>query len=122
MNMGEGPKMSLSRVKFDNFGLNAAVSSTRAKILSHHITALFQRYAARLASLAFFVGLWHFASTSRLHLGLVTFANVPAPAEVIDAFIALARSGKLVPHLFSCKFARNNDPLRGDFASNSNPS
>ena len=21
-----------------------------------------------------------------------------------------------------CKFARNNDPLRGDFASNSNPS
>jgi len=22
----------------------------------------------------------------------------------------------------ACKFARNNDPLRGDFASNSNPS
>ena len=93
--------MSLSRVKFDNFGINAAASGTRAKILSRHIVAVFQRYAVRLVSLAFFVGLWHFASTSRLHLGLVTFANVPAPAEVIDAFIALARSGKLVPHLFS---------------------
>jgi NitT/TauT family transport system permease protein len=93
--------MSLSRVKFDNFGINAAASGTRAKILSRHIVVVFQRYAVRLVSLVFFVGLWHFASTSRLHLGLVTFANVPAPAEVIDAFIALTRSGKLVPHLFS---------------------
>ncbi|WGJ14783.1 ABC transporter permease [Methylocapsa sp. D3K7] len=93
--------MSLSRVKFDNFGIDAAASGTRAKILSRHIVAVIQRYAVRLVSLAFFVGLWHVASTSRLHLGLVTFANVPAPAEVIDAFIALARSGKLVPHLFS---------------------
>lgn len=93
--------MSLSRVKFDNFSINAGASGTRVKILSRHIVAVFQRYAVRLASLAFFVGMWHFASTSRLHLALVTFANVPAPAEVIDAFIALARSGKLVPHLFS---------------------
>jgi NitT/TauT family transport system permease protein len=90
--------MSLSR---DTLDLDVAASGARLKAPSRRIAALLQRYAVRLVSLAFFVGLWQFASTSRLHLGFVTFANVPAPTETLDAFVTLARSGKLVPHLFS---------------------
>src|SRR5664279_663144 len=33
-----------------------------------------------------------------------------------------ARGGTAKARCSGCKFARNNDPLRGDFASNSNPS
>jgi NitT/TauT family transport system permease protein len=93
--------MSLSRAKFDNLDLHVAASSARYPARSHRITALVQRYTVRLVSLALFVGLWQFASASRLHLGIVTFANIPAPTETIEAFFALAQSGKLLPHLFS---------------------
>lgn len=58
-------------------------------------------YLVRLASIATFVALWQFASASHLHLGVVTFANVPAPTEVFESLVALAQSGKLVPHLGS---------------------
>jgi NitT/TauT family transport system permease protein len=90
--------MSLSR---DTLDLDVAASGARLRATSRRVGALCQRYAVRLVSLAFFVGLWQFASASRLHLGFVTFANVPAPTETLDAFVTLARSGKLVPHLFS---------------------
>ena len=38
---------------------------------------------------------------SHLRLGIITFANVPAPTEVFAAFADLVRSGKLAPHLAS---------------------
>ena len=43
--------------------------------------------------------LWHWASTHRLNLHVVTFANVPPPAEVLDAAWQLLQSPKLWPHL-----------------------
>jgi len=57
------------------------------------------RLALRALSLALFIVLWQLASASRLNLGVVTFANVPAPTEVLDSALILARSGKLIPHL-----------------------
>ncbi len=93
--------MSLSRAKSGTIDLNAAASAARSKTSLRRVKTFFLRYAVRLASLALFVGLWQFASASHLRLGFVTFANVPAPTEAFDAFVALARSGKLVPHLAS---------------------
>jgi NitT/TauT family transport system permease protein len=93
--------VSLSGAKFDTIGRDASASGARSNVPSRRVTALFLRYTVRLASLALFVGVWQFASASRLHLGFVTFANVPAPTEALDAFVALVRSGKLAPHLLS---------------------
>lgn len=45
--------------------------------------------------------LWHVAATRRLDLGVVTFANVPPPAEVAQAAWELATSPKLWQHLSS---------------------
>jgi 3-oxoacyl-[acyl-carrier protein] reductase len=48
---------------------------------------------------------------------------VPFDLRDIDAiprFVAKLR--KSFGPIYGCKFARNNDPLRGDFASNSDPS
>ena len=56
----------------------------------------------RLLSLLGCVLLWHVAATRHLSLpGLVTFANVPSPAEVLQAAWALLRSPKLAAHLAS---------------------
>ena len=43
--------------------------------------------------------LWQLASSQRAHLGLVTFANVPAPSDVVPAAWQLLQSPKLVLHL-----------------------
>jgi len=93
--------VSLSGAKFDTIGRDASASGARTKASSRRVAVLFVRYAVRLASLALFVGVWQFACVSRLHLGFVTFANVPSPTEVLEAFVALVRSGKLAPHLLS---------------------
>lgn len=93
--------MSLSRAKSDPVDLGVAArgagNAAPARAVSMHV----RRAIVRLASIAAFIGLWQFAAASHLHLGIVTFANVPAPTEVLDAFIALARSDKLAPHLAS---------------------
>lgn len=60
-----------------------------------------RRLLLRLASVAGLVLLWQAASTYRLSLGLVTFANTPPPSEVFEAALALAHSSKLLPHLGS---------------------
>ncbi|HET7866246.1 MAG TPA: ABC transporter permease [Burkholderiaceae bacterium] len=54
-----------------------------------------------LASVALCVLLWHVAATQRLHLGLVTFQNVPTPVAVAAAFGELLQSPKLLRHLGS---------------------
>ena len=59
------------------------------------------RSSLQLVSLAACVLLWHLAATQRLNLGLVTFANVPPPAEVLEAARQLLQSPKLVAHLAS---------------------
>jgi NitT/TauT family transport system permease protein len=56
---------------------------------------------AALASIALCVALWHLAATERLHLGVVTFQNVPPPAEVAAAAGDLLASPKLGQHLSS---------------------
>jgi len=59
------------------------------------------RGSLQAVSLAACVALWHLAATRHLNLGLVTFANVPTPAEVLHAAWVLLHSPKLVAHLGS---------------------
>ncbi len=59
------------------------------------------RWALRALSVFACVALWHFASTRHLHLGLITFANVPSPQEVVQATLDLLRSPKLWAHVSS---------------------
>lgn len=72
-----------------------------ARSSSPSLKAVAQRWLLRLASLLIFAAAWQYASATRLHLGFVTFANVPSPTEVFSSFLALAGSGKLLPHLGS---------------------
>ena len=57
------------------------------------------RWAVRCAALLLCVLLWHWASTRRINLGLVTFRNVPAPSEVLAAAWTLLGSPRLGSHL-----------------------
>lgn len=59
------------------------------------------RRAVQVASVLACLVLWHVASTRHLDLGLLTFANVPPPREVVDAAWALLQSPKLLNHLGS---------------------
>jgi NitT/TauT family transport system permease protein len=65
------------------------------------ISPQLSRRTLQLASLLTCLLLWHLAATSRVHLGLVTFANVPPPAEVVQAAWELLNSPKLLNHLGS---------------------
>jgi NitT/TauT family transport system permease protein len=55
----------------------------------------------QLASIVACVLLWHLAATLRVNLGLVTFAHVPSPLEVLEAGWMLLQSPKLGAHLGS---------------------
>jgi NitT/TauT family transport system permease protein len=59
------------------------------------------RHLLRLASLAVCVAAWQWAAASHLNLGIVTFANVPSPAEVLGATWKLLTSPKLAAHVLS---------------------
>lgn len=59
------------------------------------------RLLLQWGSIAACVLLWHWASTQRLNLRVITFANVPPPAEVLEAAWQLLQSPKLWPHLAS---------------------
>ncbi len=68
--------------------------------LKHWFNALdWQRVIVRSAALVVCVLFWQFASSHRLHLGIVTFANVPAPTDVVAAAWQLLQSPKLLNHL-----------------------
>lgn len=60
-----------------------------------------RRRALRVASLILCVGLWQLAVHVHLSLGIIKFANVPAPSEVLPALWALLHSPKLPMHLFA---------------------
>ncbi len=57
--------------------------------------------ALQAGSLLLCLLLWHLAASHRLALGFITFANVPAPPEVLKAAWELAQSPRLQRHLFS---------------------
>jgi NitT/TauT family transport system permease protein len=59
------------------------------------------RGALRLLSLAVCVALWQFASTHRLHLGFITFRNIPAPSDAALAGWTLLHSPKLFSHVLN---------------------
>jgi len=58
-----------------------------------------QRRLLQAASIAMCLGAWQLAVHLRLSLGFVTFANVPAPVDVIQAFWVQLHSPKLPMHL-----------------------
>jgi NitT/TauT family transport system permease protein len=60
-----------------------------------------RRHALRAGSLVLFLAAWQLAVHFRLSLGLVTFANVPPPSEVVSAFVTLLHSPKLPLHLIA---------------------
>ncbi|KIO48529.1 ABC transporter permease [Nitrosospira sp. NpAV] len=53
----------------------------------------------RVSSIAICVLLWHLASTRHMDLGVITFQNVPSPAEVLAAARELLESQKMLSHL-----------------------
>jgi NitT/TauT family transport system permease protein len=59
------------------------------------------RWILRTASIAVCLVVWQAASTFHIDLGFVTFANVPAPTEVLASGVALARSPKVFAHVTS---------------------
>lgn len=59
------------------------------------------RWSLRIASVVICIALWHIASTRHLNLGLITFANVPSPQEVVTATLELLHSPKLWAHVSS---------------------
>ncbi|MEX3844748.1 ABC transporter permease [Paraburkholderia sp. BR10882] len=58
-------------------------------------SAPIRRRAWRAGSIVLFVAAWQLAVHFRLSLGIVTFANVPSPADAIPALWALLHSPKL---------------------------
>ncbi|MBL8403634.1 MAG: ABC transporter permease [Dechloromonas sp.] len=59
------------------------------------------RILVRGLSLFAFVAFWQVAAQYRLHLGIVTFQNVPAPSEVLPALWNLLQSPKVVDHVLN---------------------
>lgn len=57
------------------------------------------RLLLRTGSLVACVIAWHFLATRQVDLGVVTFQNVPSPAQVVAAGWDLLNSDKLVSHL-----------------------
>ncbi|MEX3945920.1 ABC transporter permease [Paraburkholderia sp. BR10937] len=58
-----------------------------------------RRRAWRAGSIVLFVATWQLAVHYRLSLGIITFANVPSPADAIPALWVLLHSPKLPMHL-----------------------
>lgn len=59
----------------------------------------FARVLTRAASLAVCLVAWHYLATAHVDLGVITFQNVPSPAQVLTAAWELLQSGKLASHL-----------------------
>jgi len=59
------------------------------------------RWALRLGSIAACLIAWQVATTFRLNLGIITFANVPSPVDVFKAAVDLSGSWKIVDHVTS---------------------
>lgn len=62
-------------------------------------TSAIRRRVLQIASIAVCIGAWQLAVHLRLSLGVVTFANVPAPFDVVRSLWAQVHSPKLPMHL-----------------------
>jgi NitT/TauT family transport system permease protein len=63
-----------------------------------------RRRAWQLASICVCIGLWQLVVSIRLSLGVITFANMPAPVDVVQAFWVQCHSPKLPMHLAASLF------------------
>ena len=59
------------------------------------------RWLVRAGSILACIGLWQLASSWHVHLGIVTFRNVPPPTEVVQSAIVLLKSPRLFAHVSS---------------------
>ncbi|GAB7539938.1 ABC transporter permease [Burkholderia sp. 3C] len=84
-------------VTFDVSEPARAEARPAAQAPGRHVA--WRRRAIRTASLAACIALWQAAVHFRVSLGLITFANVPSPADVLPALWALLQSPKLPMHL-----------------------
>ena len=85
---------------FDLADSDSAPARARASAARRRPNAIgARRRAWQIASICVCIGLWQWAVSLRLSLGIVTFANVPAPVDVIQAFWAQCHSPKLPMHL-----------------------
>lgn len=58
-------------------------------------------WALRLGSIVTCLIAWQAATTLRLNLGIITFAHVPSPVDVLTAAIELSGSWKIIDHVTS---------------------
>ena len=90
---------------FDLADSDSAPARARASATRRRPNAIAARRRAwQIASICVCIGLWQWAVSLRLSLGIVTFANVPAPVDVIQAFGAQCHSPKLPMHLAASLF------------------
>ena len=75
-------------------------AATRGRTLASAI----RRRLLQIASIAVCIGAWQLAVHLRVSLGIVTFANVPAPFDVMQAFRLQLHSPKLPMHLMASIF------------------
>jgi NitT/TauT family transport system permease protein len=78
---------------------SAPVAAAAAAAPPQRASRRLGRIAWQLVSLAGTVLLWQLAVVHKLHLGFITFENVPLPAAVLAAGWELLHSPKLVSHL-----------------------
>ncbi|MBY6243081.1 ABC transporter permease [Methylosinus sp. Sm6] len=79
--------------------LRARPSAGSAEAASSSSRVSWRRWTLRALSVLTLFLLWNGVSAVRLRLPFVSFANLPAPAEVAEAFLALANTGKLQSHI-----------------------
>lgn len=79
----------------------AGIAPTGARAAAARTPVAWRRWAIQGASLLACLLAWHLAATFKVHLGIVTFANVPLPSEALEAGWLLLQSPKLRLHLTS---------------------
>ncbi len=89
---------------FDLAETRAGETPKRAATIHSRSAAAIRRRLLQVASIATCLGAWQLAVHLRLSLGVVTFANVPAPFDVMQAFSVQLHSPKLPMHLVASLF------------------
>ncbi|RUP08874.1 MAG: ABC transporter permease [Hyphomicrobium sp.] len=73
--------------------------ATEADSLAQSFESAYGRWIVRAISVAVCLLAWQAASRFRVDLGIITFANVPGPTDVLFAAIAFAKSPKVFAHI-----------------------
>lgn len=96
--------MSAAQLTLDQAPLEAVSDVPADAVTSageHRTRRPLGRILVRGLSLIAFVAFWQVAAQHRLHLGIVTFQNVPAPSEVVPALWGLLQSPKVLDHVLN---------------------